>query len=96
MVSRYPIHFWTSRYRPAAVPPEHEVITGVFVQETMTVAQTDNTIMINQTHGFNSSKSYGEKEDVGDLLILEIDAKFATPSQMISQLFCKEHQKFTV
>ena len=24
------------------------VITGVFVQETMTVAQTDNTIMINQ------------------------------------------------
>lgn len=25
-----------------------EVITGVFVQETMTVAQTDNTIMINQ------------------------------------------------
>ena len=44
-----------------------QVITGVFVQETMTVAQTDNTIMINQTPGcisviFSNSKFRWEFE----------------------------------
>ena len=33
-------------------PPAAKVITGVFVQETFSVAQTDNTIMINQMLGW--------------------------------------------